>query len=83
MAEAGLWEVETYVSQRQNTVAQFIATRTIMDLCLVAARMPGSRVAKRCKDQDGLDLEEMWTAAQEAEQMKREEDMGEMETYTD
>ena len=30
MAEAALQEVETYVSCRQNTVAQFIATRLII-----------------------------------------------------
>ena len=35
MVEAGLQEVETYVSRRQNTVAQFIVTRPIMDLYLV------------------------------------------------
>ena len=44
-AEAGLQEVETYISRRQNTVAQYIATRPIMDLCLVAKRRPGPRVA--------------------------------------
>ena len=44
MAEAGLQEVETHVSRRQNTVAQFIATGTIMDLCLAAERRLGSYV---------------------------------------
>ena len=29
MAEAGLHEVETYVSQHQNTVSQYIVTSTI------------------------------------------------------
>ena len=33
-------EVETYVSCHQNTVAQFIASRPIMDLCLAAVRRP-------------------------------------------
>ena len=47
MAEAGLQEVETYVSRRQNTVAQYIVNRPIMDLCLVAKWMPGPRVAMR------------------------------------
>ena len=48
-AEAGQQEVETYVSHRQNTVAQFIATRPIKDLCLAAARRQESRVSKqRC-----------------------------------
>ena len=32
MAEAGLQEVETYVSCHQNTVTQFVATRPIMDV---------------------------------------------------
>ena len=47
IAEAGLMEVDTYVSRLQNTVAQFIANRTIMDLCLEAELMTGSRVDKR------------------------------------
>ena len=32
--EAGLQEIETYATYRQNTVAQYIATRPIMDLCM-------------------------------------------------
>ena len=36
--EAGLQEVDTDVSRRQNTVAQFIATVPIMYLCLEAER---------------------------------------------
>ena len=44
MAEAGLQEVETYVSRRQNIVAQFVAARTIMKLFLVVERSSGSRV---------------------------------------
>ena len=46
MAETGLQEVETYVSCQQNAFAQFIATRTIMELFLVAEWRPGSRLAK-------------------------------------
>ena len=62
--------VVTYISHRQNTVAQFIATRPIMDLRLEAERRMGSRVAKPWWEQDGLDLEGMWTAAREAEHME-------------
>ena len=43
MAEAGLQEVETYVYRRQNTVTQFIATRTIKDICLAAEHKTGHR----------------------------------------
>ena len=46
MAEAVFQEVKTYVSRRKNTVAQFIATRLIMDMCLATKRRPGSRVFK-------------------------------------
>ena len=50
MAEAGLHEIETYVSGRQNTVAQYIATITIMDLCLAVKRRPGPRVEMRWRE---------------------------------
>ena len=45
MAEECLEEVETYVSFRQNIVAQYIVTRPIMFLCLEENRRPGPRVA--------------------------------------
>ena len=48
MAEAGLQEVDTYVSSRQNTVAQYIATRPIMYLFLAAKRRTGPIVAMQC-----------------------------------
>ena len=47
MAEAGLQEVETYVSRCHNTVAQYILTRPIIDLYLAAKRRMGPRVARR------------------------------------
>ena len=63
MVEAGFQNMNTYVSRRYNTVAQFILTRPIMELCLAAERRPGSRVANQWCDQDRLDLEGMRTAA--------------------
>ena len=47
MAEAGLQNVETYVSRLHDTVVQYIATRPIMELCLVEKRRTGPRVTKR------------------------------------
>ena len=44
MLELGLQDFENYVSSIQNTVTNFIATRPIMDLCLVAERRPGPRI---------------------------------------
>ena len=64
MAEAGLQEVETYVSHRHKNVAQYIETRPIVDLYLAAKRRPGPRVTMRFWEQEGLDLEGMRTAAQ-------------------
>ena len=55
IAEAGFQEVDTYAYRSHKTAAQFIATRPIMDLCLVAERRPGSRVTKRQWEQDTLD----------------------------
>ena len=68
MAEAILHELNTYASRFHNTVAQFIATSPIMDLCLASDQRPGPRVSKRWWYQDGVDVEGMRTAAWEAEQ---------------
>ena len=83
MAEAGLQEVETYVSRRQNTVAQYIATRLIMDLCLAAKRRPGPRVAMWWWKQEGMDLEGMRTVAREAERTDGEKETDSTDTATD
>ena len=64
MAEVGLQELETHVSHHQNTVAQYIATRPIMGLCLAEKRRPGKMLEMRWWEQEGLDLEGIWTAAQ-------------------
>ena len=50
MAEAGLQEMENYLSGCQNTVAQYIATRPIMGLCLAAKRRPGPKVEMRWRE---------------------------------
>ena len=47
MAEVGLQELDTYVYFHHNTLAQYIATRDIMNLCLAAKKRPGTRVAMR------------------------------------
>ena len=43
MVEAFLEGIGTYVTKRQSTAAQYIATRPIMDLCERSARRPGRR----------------------------------------
>ena len=57
MAESGFEGIGTYITRRQNMVAQYIATRPIMDLYERSARIPGARVLRRRWDQDGLYLE--------------------------
>ena len=63
MEDAGLQEVESYVSHRQNTVAKFIATKPIIDLCLAAEWRSGPRVFKRWWEQGDLGVEGIRTAA--------------------
>ena len=71
--EAYLEEVDMYVTHRHNTVAHFIMTRPIVDLCLAAERRSGARVSQRWWEQDNLDLEGMWVASGAAV-MEEEED---------
>ena len=47
MKEVGIMRIRTSILRRQNTVAQFIATRTILGLCEVAVRRTGTRVPRR------------------------------------
>ena len=42
MNEAGLEEMEEYVLIWHNTIAQYIATRLILDLCDKTIRMTGT-----------------------------------------
>ena len=70
MSEAGFQEVETYLSRRQNTMAQYILTMPIMDLFLAAKQRPGPRVKMRWWEQEGLYLEGMRAAALEEEWKK-------------
>ena len=83
MEEAGIHEVDTYVSCHQNTVTQFNVTRPIMDLCLASECRPGPRLSKRRWEQDGMDVEEMRTACWEVELTEGEDDTDDMETETD
>ena len=48
--------IRTPINRRQNTVAQYISTRPIMDLCEQATRRQGARVSWRWWEQAGIDL---------------------------
>ena len=57
MKEAGLIDVRTPINRRQNTVAQYIATRPPLELCKGAKQREGGRVTMRWWDQTGIDWE--------------------------
>ena len=58
MQEAGFEGIWKAITRRQNTAAQYIATRPILDLCERATQRMGARVSRRWWDQEGIDLEE-------------------------
>ena len=49
-------EIRKAITRRQNTVAQYIATRPILDLCERATQRAGARVSQKWWDQKGIDL---------------------------
>ena len=75
MKEAGLTNVRTSINRRQNTVAQYIATRTLLDLCKGATQREGERVTMRWWDQTGIDWEKAKARGAETESDSK------METY--
>ena len=69
MKEAGIVRIRTLILRRQNTVAQFIATRPSLGLCKGAVRRPGAWVPRRRRDQTGID----WKGAREKAAATKEE----------
>ena len=66
MGEAGFEGIRKSITRRQNTVAQYIAMRPILELCERDTRRPGSRVSRRWWEQAGDDLEGAKKRAAEA-----------------
>ena len=62
MRETGLEDMGTYISRHNNTVAQYIVVRPILDLCLEADWRPGLQVTNRWWKHEGLDFAGMWEA---------------------
>ena len=54
MKEAGLTDVRTSINRRQNTVAQYIATQPLLDLCEGAKQRERARVTLGWRDQSGI-----------------------------
>ena len=56
MEEAVFKDIGVYILKRQNTVAKYIATQTILDLCEQSVRRPGAWVSWRWWEQEGIDI---------------------------
>ena len=76
-AEAGFETMEAYIWQRHNTVAQYIATRSLLDLCNATERMQGARVVIWWWEQAGIDM----TGERETTETAAEVDEYGMEEY--
>ena len=57
MREARLTDIRKSIANRQNTVAQYIATRPLLDLCEGARAREGAKVPMRWWDQADIDWE--------------------------
>ena len=57
MKEAGFKEIRNLITNRQNTVAQYIAKRPLLDLCEEANEIGGVTVSRRWWGQKGIDWE--------------------------
>ena len=55
MREAGLTDIRKSIANRQNTVAQYIVTRPLLDLCEGARAREGAKVPMRWWDQADID----------------------------
>ena len=83
MGEMGLEEIGVHIKKRQNTVAQYIATQTIMELCERSFQRPSAWVSWRWWDQDGIELwraRERAAAASDREREKRREELAQEKT---
>ena len=72
----GFTEIRKSITNRQNTVAQYIATRPIMDLCEGTTQRGGERVSRRWWDQKGIN----WETAKERSAETYSESASEMES---
>ena len=67
MKEAGFKDVRTSINTRQNTVAQYIATQPLLELCEGKTQIGGERVTMRWWDQKGIDWEKAKSRGEETE----------------
>ena len=73
MEETRLTDIRTSIQRRQNTVAQYIATRPLLGLCEGARPREGARVTLRWWEQSGIDWEKVKAKGTETETTSRSE----------
>ena len=73
MNEAGFTDVRTSINRKQNTVAQYITTRSLLHLCKGATQREGARVTMRWWDQNGIDWEKAKARGAETESDSKSE----------
>ena len=79
MVEEVFEGIREYITRGQNMVAQYVATRPLMDLCERSSRRPWSRVSRRWSEQAGIDLEGAKKRAVVAGESNGEEKIGKEE----
>ena len=67
MEEVALTEIRTSILRRQKTVAQYIATRPLLDLCVGARTREGAEVTLRWWEQAEIDWEKAKAKGTETE----------------
>ena len=83
MKEAGFTDVRTSITRRQNAVAQFIATRPLLELCEGTTQRGRARVTMGWWDQKGIDWEKANSRGAATESESESEADGEGEATRD
>ena len=56
MEMVSLYDIGVYIDRYQNMIAQYIATRYIMDFFLASERNPGLKISRRWLEKPSLDI---------------------------
>ena len=67
MKEVGFTDVRTSINRIQNTVAKYMATRPLVEICEETTQIGGARVVMRWWDQNGIDWGKAKARGAEAE----------------
>ena len=83
MKEAGFTEIRKSITNRQNTVAEYIATRPLLEICERTTQRGGERVSRRLWDQKGIDWEMAKARAADTDSESASESDAEVEVQSE